>query len=174
MTLSGEISGRALVFGDDISTDVLAPGRYMKLSEKELAAHCLEAIDPEFARRVQKNDILVAGRNFGIGSSREQAATSLKVLGIGAILAQSFARIFFRNAINIGLLAVAFPEAGEISDLDRLRVYATNGSIDNLTTGKNYRVEPLPDHLAAIIRDGGLIAHLKTRLGNRQPAASDT
>ncbi len=159
-----QIRGKAWVFGDGIDTDVLAPGHYMKLPPDELATHCLEAVDPDFAPNVQPGDIVVAGRNFGLGSSREQAAISLKTLGVGAILAQSFARIFYRNALNIGLPAVVLAESAEIAAGDVLSVDPLAGTVSNESRGKNYTVDPLPDHLMAMIADGGLMAHLKKRL----------
>jgi len=171
MSASPAVFGRAVVFGDDVSTDLLAPGRYLKLPARVLASHCLEAIDPGFASRVMPDDVLVAGRNFGLGSSREQAAISLKLLGIGAVLALSFARIFFRNAVNVGLPVLAFEQSGEIAGGDLLRVDPGAGQVDNITSGKTWRVEPLPIHLLAIIRDGGLIPHLKLRLAAEQPAS---
>ena len=106
--------GRAFVFGDNVDTDLLAPGAYMKSSARELASHCLEALDPSFPSSVRQGDLVVAGANFGMGSSREQAAVSLKLLGVSAVLATSFARIFFRNAINLGVPAVVFRQAAEI------------------------------------------------------------
>ena len=156
--------GRAFVFGDNIDTDVLAPGSLMKLAPAELAKHCLTAIDPDFARDVRSGDVLVAGANFGLGSSREQAAVSLKLLGVRAVLATSFARIFWRNAINLGLPALVFPQAGEVRARDRLSVDVGAGRIENLTQARGYDIQPLPDHLVAMIADGGLIAHLKQRL----------
>jgi 3-isopropylmalate/(R)-2-methylmalate dehydratase small subunit len=155
---------RAFVYGDNIDTDLLAPGAYMKSSPEELARHCLEAIDPDFASSVQSGDLLVAGANFGMGSSREQAAVSLKMLGVSAVLAQSFARIFFRNAINLGVPAVVFEQASEISPGDQLEIRLQDGAVDNLTTGKTYEIEPLPSHIMAMIRDGGLLPHLKRRV----------
>ena len=125
--------GRAFVFGDNIDTDVLAPGSLMKLAPEALATHCLEAIDPSFAGAVRQGDVLVAGANFGLGSSREQAAVSLKILGIQAVLATSFARIFWRNAINLGLPALVFPQAGEIVSGDRLSLDIASGRIENLS-----------------------------------------
>ncbi len=161
---AGVASGRAFVFGDDIDTDVLAPGSLMKLPPQELAKHCLTAIDPDFARDVRPGDVLVAGANFGLGSSREQAAVSLKLLGVKAVLATSFARIFWRNAINLGLPALVFPQAGEVRAGDRLSVDAAAGRLENLTLNRSYAIQPLPPHLLAMIADGGLIAHLKLRL----------
>jgi len=157
------MTGRAWVFGDGIDTDTLAPGIYLKLPAAEAARHCLEAVRPEFAAMAKPGDYLVAGRNFGLGSSREQAAVALKTLGIAAVLAQSAARIFYRNALNIGLPVLVFPAAAGIGDGDRLSVDALAGSIRNLTAGRDYQVKPIPAHLMAMISDGGLIPHLEKR-----------
>lgn len=156
--------GRAFVFGDNIDTDVLAPGFLMKLPPEDLARHCLGAVDPAFAGAVRDGDIVVAGDNFGMGSSREQAAVSLKLLGVRAILARSFARIFWRNAMNLGLPAIFFPEAADIRAGDELSIDLEAGRIENLTTARLYEVSPLPIHLRAMIHDGGLMPHLKKRL----------
>jgi 3-isopropylmalate/(R)-2-methylmalate dehydratase small subunit len=155
------MTGRAHVFGDDINTDVLAPGIYMKSPLEELARHCLATVDPEFAHSVSEGDVLVAGENLGVGSSREQAVQALQYLGIRTLVAKSFAGIFYRNALNFGLVAVACAEVGKISAGDRLRVDATLGQITNLTTGEIYPCEKLPDQLLAMVRDGGLVAHLE-------------
>jgi 3-isopropylmalate/(R)-2-methylmalate dehydratase small subunit len=157
-------SGRAFVFGDDIDTDVLAPGALMKLPAEELAKHCLEAVAPDFAEAVRPGDFVVAGANFGLGSSREQAAVSLKLLGVGAVLATSFARIFWRNAMNLGLPALVFPQAGEIAAGDRLAVDPAGGTVRNLTQDRRYAIQPVPPHLMDMIAAGGLIPHLKQRL----------
>lgn len=159
------MTGRAFVFGDQIDTDLLAPGHLMKLDPDALAGHCLEAIDPTFAGTVRPGDFVVAGLNFGLGSSREQAAVSLKRLGVQAVIARSFARIFWRNAINLGLPAITLAEAGEIAAGDQLSLNLESGRLTNQTTGRAYGFAPFPDHLTAMMRDGGLIAHLK-----RQPA----
>ena len=168
--MSTPAPGRAFVFGDGIDTDVLAPGHFMKLPAEELARHCLESIDPDFARDVRPGDVVVAGANFGLGSSREQAAVSLKLLGVQAVLATSFARIFFRNAINLGLPAIVLPQAGEIRAGDQITVDPEAGEIVNLTQGRRYAVAPIPAHLMAMIRDGGLMPHLKKRLSAGAPA----
>ncbi|WP_411289298.1 3-isopropylmalate dehydratase small subunit [Phenylobacterium sp.] len=162
--MNGKVTGRAWTFGDNIDTDVLAPGIYMKLTAEEVATHCLEAVDPEFALKVQAGDILVGGENFGVGSSREQAPQALKILGVGAVLAKSFARIFYRNAVNLGLPALFFREADEISAGDCLEVDLAAGQVRNLTTGADYPVEPIPPHLLEMIMVGGLMPHLKARL----------
>jgi len=156
--------GRAWVFGDNVDTDVLAPGLYMKGPIGELARHCLEAIDPRFAREAAPGDVVVAGSNFGMGSSREQAAIALKALGIGAVLAKSFARIFYRNAMNLALPVLVCPEAGSITAGDRLVVNAAAGAVENLTQRKRIACEPIPPHLLAMIADGGLLPHLAKKL----------
>jgi len=169
--MSAPIVGRAWVFGDAIDTDVLAPGHLMKLSAQELATHCLEAIRPEFAREVRPGDVVVAGRSFGIGSSREQAAVSLKLLGASAVLALSYARIFWRNALNLGLPALVIPETARIADGDSISVDAAAGRVENRTTGEGWQVQPLPPHLLEIIGAGGLMPYLKRRYG-REAASS--
>jgi 3-isopropylmalate/(R)-2-methylmalate dehydratase small subunit len=166
-------AGRAWVFGDDIDTDVLAPGRYMNAGIGELARHCLEAVVPEFAREARPGDIVVGGRNFGAGSSREQAPEALKHLGIAALVAASFAGLFYRNAINLGLPAVVCPDAARIGPGDRLEVDVAGGTIANLSTGETLACEPIPAHLLQIVRDGGLLPHLARRIGRRDlPSAS--
>ena len=163
MTAGGG-GGRAWVFGDGVDTDALAPGGYMKGPLEELAAHCLETVDPDFAAGVEPGDFVVAGRNFGLGSSREQAAQALKHLGVGAVVARSFAGIFYRNALNLGLPAVVCAEAGKIAAGDRLRVDLAGGRIENLTRTATLACEAVPEHLLAIVRDGGLVPHLEKRL----------
>jgi len=164
MTEAAEL-GRAFVFGDNIDTDLLAPGHLMKLSPEELAQHCLEAIAPDFAKAVQPGDFVVAGKNFGLGSSREQAAVSLRQLGVGAVIAPSFARIFYRNALNLGLPALFCEDAHRIAEGDQLMVDPVLGKITNKTRGEILSCKPIPDHLMAMVRAGGLIAHLHARRG---------
>lgn len=158
------IEGRAWVFGDDINTDVMAPGLYFKVPMEEMARHCLEAVEPRFAREVQPGDIVVAGARFGVGSAREQAAMALKHLGVGAVLALSFGRIFYRNALNFGLPALFFPAAREVRAGDRLRVEPVDGLIVNVDTGREYRVNGIPAHLMDMVAAGGLMPYLKARL----------
>lgn len=152
------------MFGDDVDTDVLAPGIYMKGPIAELARHCLEALDASFARDARPGDIVVAGGNFGMGSSREQAAMALKALGTAAVVAKSFARIFYRNAMNLALPALVCPEAGSIAAGDRLILHAGDGAIENLTQRRTLVCEPIPPHLMAMIADGGLLPHLAKKL----------
>ena len=156
-------TGRAWTFGDRIDTDVLAPGALMKLAPEALAQHCLKAVSPQFAQEVQAGDFIVAGRSFGIGSSREQAAVSLRILGVRAVLAKSFARIFYRNALNLGLPALFFEQADEIADGDRLALDLRAGTLTNVTSGQTYTVSPIPDHLLGIIEAGGLAPYLKRK-----------
>lgn len=153
-------AGRAWVFGDDIDTDVLAPGIYMKGPIENMAPHCLESIDRAFASQVAAGDVIVGGRNFGMGSSREQAVLVLRHLGLAAVVAQSFAGIFFRNALNLGLPALACAETARINAGDRLSVDAEAGEIHNHTTGERYACEGIPAHLMEMVRDGGLVPHL--------------
>lgn len=161
------INGRAWIFGDDVNTDIMAPGLYFKSPMSEMAKHCMEAIDPDFAPKVRPGDIVVAGRNFGIGSAREQAAMALQHLGVGAVLAQSFGRIFYRNALNFGIPAIIFPAAAEISPGDELQIDPVTGDIENRTTGVVYSVNGLPGHLMTMIEAGGLMPYLKKRLGRK-------
>lgn len=155
--------GRAFVFGDHIDTDVLAPGHLMKLAPEDLAGYCLAAVDPLFARQVKPGDFVVAGRNFGLGSSREQAAVSLKLLGVKAVLATSFARIFFRNAINLGLPALVFDAAGKVVSGDELDLDLLTGQVSNLTRGEIHQSQALPVDLIKMIEAGGLMEMLKAR-----------
>jgi 3-isopropylmalate/(R)-2-methylmalate dehydratase small subunit len=149
-------------FGNDVSTDHITSGRHRFLAKDitALAAHCLEDLDPDFVRRVQPGDFVVAGRNFGCGSSREYAPRVLQALGVQAVLARSFARIFFRNAINIGFPAVEAETEG-IAAGDRLRLDLAGGTVENLTRGITVACRPYPPIMLAILRDGGLVAHLK-------------
>ncbi|HWK44673.1 MAG TPA: 3-isopropylmalate dehydratase small subunit [Stellaceae bacterium] len=172
--MSGERTGGGVVhrFGDGIDTDMLAPGRLMKRPIDDLAAACLEALDPGFATRVRPGDVIVAGGNFGTGSSREQAAQVLLTLGIAAVLARSFARIFYRNALNLGLPVLVCPAAVEIPSGIRLAVDPIAGRARELDgagqdTGRSWTCEPLPDHLMTMIADGGLLPHLAKRLAKR-------
>jgi 3-isopropylmalate/(R)-2-methylmalate dehydratase small subunit len=155
---------RAWVFGDDLNTDVIAPGRYMKASIEEMARHCLEAVAPEFSRSVKPGDILVAGRNFGAGSSREQAPAALKHLGVAALVAESFAGLFYRNSLNLGLAAVVCADAKRVRDGDDVQLDFDRGVLVNRTTNETLPFEPIPPHLLEMVRDGGLLPHLEKRL----------
>ena len=164
-------SGRAWIFGDNIDTDVLAPGKYMKSGIDELARHCLEAVEPGFAASVQAGDVVVGRRNFGTGSSREQAPQSLKHLGIAALVAESFAGLFYRNAINLGLPAVVCADAQRIRAGDRVRVDPQAGRIENISTGETLACEPIPAHLMQMLNDGGLVPHLEKRLARQKESS---
>lgn len=159
------IEGSAWVFGDQIDTDVLAPGYAMKKSPEGLAQHCLEAVNPDFAKLVKPGDIVVGGANFGLGSSREQAAISLATLGVGAVLAKSFARIFYRNAINIGLPVVAIDLTDEVAAGHVLRLDLAAGVLTQLKDGHQHELQPMPAHIIDILEAGGLMAQLKQKLG---------
>ena len=165
------VLGRAGVYGDKIDTDLLAPGAYMRGSIQELASHCLEAIDPHFAGQVQPGDVVVGGEAFGIGSSREQAAEVLKVLGVRVVIAKSFARIFYRNALNLGLPALECPQAGRIEKGDMLAVDPRSGVVENRTKDETYQCDPLPDFLMAMIEAGGLMAQLEAEVAARKENA---
>jgi 3-isopropylmalate/(R)-2-methylmalate dehydratase small subunit len=158
------LTGRAWVFGDDINTDILAPGIYMKAPIEEMATHCLEAIAPDFARSVELGDIVIAGENFGIGSSREQAAQVLRTLGISAIIARSFGGIFYRNAINFGLVAVTYDEPHDIKTGDLVTVDSSAGRFENMASQSSIGCDVVPTHLMAMISAGGLVPYLKRRL----------
>jgi 3-isopropylmalate/(R)-2-methylmalate dehydratase small subunit len=157
------LTGRAWVFGDNVDTDVLAPGIYMKGPLSEIAKHCLESVDPDFARDVARGDIVVAGENFGMGSSREQAAQALIELGVAALVARSFARIFYRNAINLGLPALVCREADRIKAGNMVTLDPAAGKLA-IEGGAALACEPIPEHLLAMIADGGLLPHLKKKL----------
>lgn len=158
------VRGRAWVFGDDVNTDVLAPGLYFKAPLDEMARHCLEAVDPRFAREVLPGDIVVAGARFGVGSAREQAAMALQHLGVGAVLAVSFGRIFYRNALNFGLPVLFFPAAGGIAAGEVLEVDAVAGHIASPATARAWTVNGIPPHLMEMVQAGGLMPYLKRRL----------
>ena len=154
------IEGTVIRYGDNVDTDVIIPARYLNTSEPAaLAAHCMEDLDPTFAARVKTGDIITAGENFGCGSSREHAPIAIQASGVSLVIAKSFARIFYRNAINIGLAIVECPAAVDgISEGDRVEADLDGGVICNLTTGMEYRTAPFPPFIRKIIENGGLIA----------------
>lgn len=158
-----KVQGKVIKYGDNVDTDVIIPARYLNTSDpKELAAHCMEDLDPGFVKKVQKGDIMVAGKNFGCGSSREHAPIAIKASGISCIIAETFARIFYRNAINIGLPIVECPEAAEdISDGDEVEVDFDTGTITNRTKGKTYNAMPFPEFIQEIIRADGLVGYIR-------------
>ena len=157
------INGKSWKYGDNVNTDEIIPARYLNTTdEKELAAHCMEDIDKDFVKKVSEGDVIVAGENFGCGSSREHAPISIKALGISCVIAKSFARIFFRNSINIGL--PIFESAGavaEISDGDKVKVDINTNIITNLATNKEYSFTPFADEMKDIIKAGGLMEYIK-------------
>ncbi|MEO0141445.1 MAG: 3-isopropylmalate dehydratase small subunit [candidate division WOR-3 bacterium] len=157
-----KMRGRAWKFGDSISTDHIAPGRYFHLRSNlpELAKHVLEDARQDFAPNVKPGDFVVAGWNFGLGSSREHAPTIIKLAGVSAVLARSFARIFFRNSINIGLPVIAV-DTSFINEGDELELDLSEGTVKDLTNGKEARFRPLSPQLLRILEDGGLIEHIK-------------
>lgn len=172
-----KVRGRAFVFGDNIDTDLLAPGPWMREPLEVLAAHCLEAIDPAFAAEVRTGDVVVGGASFGIGSSREQAVQALVQLGVGAVVARSFARIFYRNALNLGLPAMACPDLVAERG-DDIEVRPAEGLVINHTRGTRHACQQLPPQLMEIVQIGGLMPWLERRLaaeraqaGEREPQA---
>ncbi len=158
--------GKAFRYGDNVDTDVIIPARYLNTSDaKELASHCMEDIDQEFVKKVEEGDIMVANKNFGCGSSREHAPLAIKTAGISCVIASSFARIFYRNSINIGLPILECPEAvegikaGDIVDID-----FSTGEICNQTTGKCFQAEPFPPFIQEMIANDGLVNYLKKEM----------
>ena len=152
-------TGDVIKYGDNVDTDVIIPARYLNTSDHaELASHCMEDLDKTFVNRVKKGDIIVAGQNFVCDSSREHAPIAIKASGISLVIAKSFARIFYRNAINIGLAIVECPVAAEeISEGDKVEADLDNGMIRNLTTGREYKTAPFPEFIQKIIETGGLM-----------------
>ena len=153
-------------YGRDVDTDVIIPARYLNTSDpQELASHCMEDIDPEFVRRVRPGDIVVADENFGCGSSREHAPVSIMAAGVSCVVAASFARIFYRNALNVGLPIVVCPQAArEVRAGDRLRVDLEAGVVEDLTQDRRYEAEPFPPFMQELIRRGGLLPYVNSRL----------
>ena len=156
-------NGNAIKYGDNVDTDVIIPARYLNtIDKKELASHCMEDIDKTFVNRVKAGDIMVAGNNFGCGSSREHAPIAIKESGISLVIANSFARIFYRNSINIGLAILECPEAVEgISEGDKVEADLDNGIIYNRTTGAEFKTKPFPDFVQKIITAGGLVESIR-------------
>jgi 3-isopropylmalate/(R)-2-methylmalate dehydratase small subunit len=159
-----KLKGKVWKFGDHINTDDIIAARYLNTTdEKELASHCFEIIRPDFSKNVKKGDIIVAGENFGCGSSREHAPVSIKGCGVSVVIARSFARIFFRNSINIGLSLIEIKEVDEINEGDELEIDFEKGEIKNLTTRKKYYFQKYPEFLQKIISSGGLMSFIKKR-----------
>ena len=157
--------GRVFQYGNNIDTDVIIPARYLNLASKqELASHCMEDIDPEFVRKMQPGDLIVAGKNFGCGSSREHAPMVIRECGVSCVIAATFARIFYRNAINIGLPILECPAASEdIKEGNCVSVDFDTGLIRNLTTGKTYQAQPFPPFIQNIIKKGGLLNSIREK-----------
>jgi 3-isopropylmalate/(R)-2-methylmalate dehydratase small subunit len=163
-----EAKGKAFVYGDNVDTDVIIPARYLNtIDPAELAAHCMEDIDASFAPSVRPGDVIVAGRNFGCGSSREHAPMAIKASGVSCVVASSFARIFYRNAINIGLPILELPDSEELAKKgDEIRIDLESGGIENLTTGKRVGARGFPPFMREIIAAGGLIGYVRGHLGD--------
>ncbi|MHB8095090.1 MAG: 3-isopropylmalate dehydratase small subunit [Candidatus Aminicenantales bacterium] len=164
------VKGKVHKFGDDVDTDVIIPARYLNSYDPaELARHCMEDIDPKFAAAVRPGDLIVAGRNFGCGSSREHAPLAIKGAGVSCVIAASFARIFYRNAINTGLPILECPEAAAaIAAGDEVEVDLASGTITDLTSGRTFPAKPFPGSILEIIQAGGLIQRLKSRMAENQ------
>lgn len=156
-------NGKSIKYGDNVDTDVIIPARYLNTSDKkELASHCMEDIDKDFTKKVEAGDIMVAGYNFGCGSSREHAPIAIKESGISLVIARTFARIFYRNSINIGLAILECPEAVDgIADGDKIEADLDAGVIYNRTTGKSFKTQPFPAFIQKIIENGGLVQSIQ-------------
>ena len=148
--------------GDNVDTDVIVPGKYMKFGIEEIAQHCLESVIPSFAKQARPGDVVVAGRNFGAGSSREQAPAALRQLGVAALIAESFAGLFYRNSLNLGLPALVCAQAKRIQDGEELNIDYSASRIVTQSAALDF--EPIPPHLLDMVRDGGLLPHLEKRL----------
>ncbi len=161
------MEGKVWKFGDHIDTDLIIAARYLNTSEpSELARHVMEDADPEFVSKMSPGDIIVAGVNFGSGSSREHAPIALKAAGVAAVIAPTFARIFYRNAFNMGLPIFELPEAKEINEGDVVRIDMANGEIINKTRGKSYKFTPIPEFMQELVDAGGLIEYAKKEIAN--------
>ena len=159
------ITAKVWKFGDNIDTDLIIAARYLNTSEpSELAKHAMEDADPEFVKKLNKGDVIVAGENFGCGSSREHAPIALKAAGVSAVVAKSFARIFYRNAFNMGLPIFELKEADEINEGDEIKIDLDSGKIENLTTKKAYTFTPIPPFMQELISSGGLINYAKKEI----------
>jgi len=161
--------GKVWKFGDNVDTDLIIAARYLNTSEpSELAKHVMEDADPEFSEKMEPGDIIVAGENFGCGSSREHAPIALKAAGIAAVIAPTFARIFYRNAFNMGLPIFEVPEAAEISEGDIVRIDMERGEVIDETTGKSYKFNPIPEFMQELVDAGGLIEYAKRELAAKE------
>lgn len=164
------LKGKAFIFGNDIDTDVIIPARYLNTSDpEELARHCMEGVDQSFPARLKKGDMIVAGKNFGCGSSREHAPVAIKAVGVSCVIARSFARIFYRNAFNIGLPILEAPEAVDgIKNGDEIEVDTAKGKVKNLTRGAEFSVKPIPPFMQELLDSGGLINYMMKKTGIRR------
>jgi 3-isopropylmalate/(R)-2-methylmalate dehydratase small subunit len=165
-----KLKGQVFKYGSNVDTDVIIPARYLNVSDpQELAKHCMEDIDADFVKKVKKGDIILADANFGCGSSREHAPLAIKTAGVSCVIARSFARIFFRNAINIGLPLLECEECVENTGSgDILEVDLDNGKITNVTNGKVFTAKPYPEFMSELIKAGGLVEYTKNRLAVRR------
>ena len=165
-----KLRGKVHKYGNDVNTDVIIPARYLNVYDPaELAQHCMEDLDPDFLKRVKPGDIIVAGSNFGCGSSREHAPLTIKAAGISCVIAKSFARIFYRNALNIGLPILECEEAVEKTRSgDTLEVELSTGEIKNITRGLTFQAKPIPDFMLELIEAGGLIEYTKRKLASQR------
>ena len=166
--------GQAWKFGDHVDTDAIIPARYLTTSDPEdLGRHCLEDADPRFVKKMKPGDFIVAGKNFGSGSSREHAPIAIKAVGISCVIAEGFARIFYRNAFNMGLPILESPEAARaIAPGDALVVDTDTGLIEDRTSGRTFQARPIPPFMQELVRDGGLIEHIKKKMKAEKRKAS--
>jgi 3-isopropylmalate/(R)-2-methylmalate dehydratase small subunit len=166
MGIKTRMRGRAWKYGDNIDTDAIIPARYLTSSDpRHLAEHCMEDADTEFVKKAQEGDFIIAGQNFGCGSSREHAPIAIKAAGISCVIAKSFARIFYRNSFNMGLAILECPEAVDgIGDGDEIEVDLESGNIKNLRTGEVYNAQPIPPFMRELLEAGGLINYAKRRV----------
>jgi 3-isopropylmalate dehydratase small subunit len=169
-----KFEGKAWKFGPNTNTDVIIPGRYLNIWDpKELAKHCMEGLDPQFTKKINKGDIIVADGNFGCGSSREHAPIAIKAAGISCIVAKSFARIFYRNAFNMGLPILESTDAPDgIGEGDRIHVDMASGKIQNLSTGMEFQANPMPEFMIELLNDGGLMKNVMKRIRPPKPKRS--
>jgi 3-isopropylmalate/(R)-2-methylmalate dehydratase small subunit len=167
------IRGRALKYGDNINTDIISPPQYMELPIAEAAAYSMSAVDPDFAKKAAALHVFVAEKNLGSGSSRETAPLTLKYLGVRAVVAEFFARIFYRNCINLGIPAIECALAGRVSEGDELEIYPAEGRIRNLTKDEEYECSRIPSHISALIDGGGLLGYLKNNRADAGTGAGE-
>ena len=158
------IKGSVLKYGDNINTDIISPPQYMELSIEEASRYAMSGVDPDFYKKVKPGTIMVAGANFGSGSSRETSPLTLKYMGVSAIVTKFFARIFYRNGINLGIPLLECRDVDRISEGNELEIHLEEGIINNLTTGETYKCSKIPPHIMELIQDGGLVENLKKNL----------